>query len=87
MGPRHDVGRGVGFEEGPEGGDLLAEDGELEDARARRGEIGQLTGVSDPYEEPLAAEVVVETDGVVLKNVPPDSRDLHVKRRSIHCSR
>ena len=31
-------------------------------ARALRGEIGQFTGVSDPYEEPLAAEVVVETD-------------------------
>ena len=31
-------------------------------ARALRGEIAQFTGVSDPYEEPLAAEVVVETD-------------------------
>jgi sulfate adenylyltransferase/3'-phosphoadenosine 5'-phosphosulfate synthase len=31
-------------------------------ARALRGEIQQFTGVSDPYEEPLAAEVVVETD-------------------------
>ena len=32
-------------------------------ARARRGEIENFTGVSDPYEEPLAAEVTVQTDG------------------------
>ncbi|HEX8968980.1 MAG TPA: sulfate adenylyltransferase, partial [Chloroflexota bacterium] len=31
-------------------------------ARALRGEIAQFTGVSDPYEAPLDAEVVVETD-------------------------
>jgi len=31
-------------------------------AKALRGEIAQFTGVSDPYEEPLAPEVVVETD-------------------------
>jgi ATP sulfurylase/adenylyl-sulfate kinase len=31
-------------------------------ARALRGEIGQFTGVSDPYEEPQAPEVTVETD-------------------------
>ena len=31
-------------------------------AKALRGEIQQFTGVSDPYEEPLAAEVVVDTD-------------------------
>jgi sulfate adenylyltransferase/3'-phosphoadenosine 5'-phosphosulfate synthase len=31
-------------------------------AKALRGEIAQFTGVSDPYEEPFAAEVVVETD-------------------------
>ena len=31
-------------------------------ARALRGEIAQFTGVSDPYEEPLAPEVVVHTD-------------------------
>jgi adenylylsulfate kinase len=30
-------------------------------AKALRGEIQQFTGVSDPYEEPLAAEVVVNT--------------------------
>ncbi|MBI4299726.1 MAG: adenylyl-sulfate kinase [Chloroflexi bacterium] len=31
-------------------------------AKAIRGEIAQFTGVSDPYEEPLNAEVVVRTD-------------------------
>jgi ATP sulfurylase/adenylyl-sulfate kinase len=31
-------------------------------AKALRGEIAQFTGVSDPYEAPLAAEVVVDTD-------------------------
>jgi adenylyl-sulfate kinase len=31
-------------------------------AKALRGEIPVFTGVSDPYEAPLAAEVVVETD-------------------------
>lgn len=30
--------------------------------KAFRGEIQQFTGVSDPYEEPLAPEVVAETD-------------------------
>ena len=31
-------------------------------AKARRGEIANFTGVSDPYEEPLDPEVVLETD-------------------------
>jgi len=31
-------------------------------ARALRGEVPNFTGVSDPYEEPLSPEVVVETD-------------------------
>lgn len=30
-------------------------------ARARRGEIGQFTGVSDPYEPPLDADIVIDT--------------------------
>src|SRR3954449_2248748 len=30
--------------------------------RALRGEVAQFTGVSDPYEEPLSPEVVVNTD-------------------------
>jgi bifunctional enzyme CysN/CysC len=32
-------------------------------ARARRGEIEHFTGVSDPYELPTRAEVVVDTEG------------------------
>jgi len=31
-------------------------------AKAMKGEIDNFTGVSDPYEEPLDAEVIVETD-------------------------
>ena len=30
--------------------------------RALRGEVSQFTGVSDPYEEPLNPEVIVDTD-------------------------
>jgi adenylyl-sulfate kinase len=30
--------------------------------RALRGEVAQFTGVSDPYEEPVSPEVVVDTD-------------------------
>ena len=30
--------------------------------RALRGEVSQFTGVSDPYEEPISPEVVVDTD-------------------------
>src|SRR5687768_16091062 len=30
--------------------------------RALRGEVAQFTGVSDPYEEPLSPDVVVDTD-------------------------
>lgn len=31
-------------------------------AKAKRGEIKNFTGIDDPYEEPLNAEIVVETD-------------------------
>jgi adenylylsulfate kinase len=30
--------------------------------KAIRGEIKEFTGISDPYEEPLNAEIVLETD-------------------------
>ena len=36
-------------------------------AKARAGEIPNFTGVSDPYEEPLKPEVVVETDSETLE--------------------
>jgi adenylylsulfate kinase len=32
-------------------------------AKARSGEIKEFTGISDPYEPPLNAEIVVETEG------------------------
>jgi sulfate adenylyltransferase len=35
-------------------------------ARARRGEIPEFTGISDPYEEPTDAEVVVDTTDVTV---------------------
>ena len=37
--------------------------------KARAGEIKEFTGISDPYEEPLHAEVICETD----KEKPPES--------------
>ncbi len=43
--------------------------------KARSGEIPQFTGVSDPYEEPLNPEIVVETD----KESPEKSSDKILK--------
>lgn len=43
-------------------GELVRRDVKGLYARALRGEIPNFTGVSDPYEEPLAPEVIVETD-------------------------
>jgi sulfate adenylyltransferase len=37
-------------------------------AKARRGEIGSFTGVSDPYEAPTDAEVVVDTSNVARED-------------------
>jgi len=37
--------------------------------KARAGEIPQFTGISDPYEEPVSPEVIVETD----KETPEES--------------
>ncbi|MBI2995594.1 MAG: adenylyl-sulfate kinase [Candidatus Melainabacteria bacterium] len=39
--------------------------------KARNGEIAQFTGISDPYEEPISPEVIVETD----KQSPEESAD------------
>jgi len=49
-------------------------------AKALRGEIAQFTGVSDPYEEPLAAEVVVDTD---LETVEGSARKVVNKLESL----
>lgn len=44
-------------------------------AKARRGELGQFTGISDPYEEPKDAEISVDT----VKNSPAQSADQIVR--------
>lgn len=43
--------------------------------KARLGEVKQFTGVSDPYEEPLSPEIVVETD----KEKPEESANRILK--------
>lgn len=37
-------------------------------ARARRGEIRNFTGIDDPYEPPVAPDLVVDTSGVSLED-------------------
>jgi 3'-phosphoadenosine 5'-phosphosulfate synthase len=49
-------------------------------ARALRGEIANFTGVSDPYEEPLAPEVTVETD---VESVEESTRKILKKLESL----
>jgi len=49
-------------------------------AKALRGEIAQFTGVSDPYEEPLAAEVVVDTD---IESVEESTRKVLARLESL----
>ena len=41
---------------------LIAEDPKGLYQKAKAGEITSFTGISDPYEEPLEAEIIVETD-------------------------
>ena len=56
-------------------------------AKALRGEIDQFTGISDPYEEPLAPELVLDTE----RETPQDSvakvlaalADLEEKREAV----
>lgn len=49
-------------------------------AKALRGEIGQFTGISDPYEEPLAPEVVVETD---VESIEESTRKILLRLESL----
>lgn len=37
-------------------------------ARARRGEISNLTGINDPYEPPLSAELVIDTTQMTVED-------------------
>jgi len=45
-------------------------------AKARRGEITNMTGIQDPYEEPSDADIVVETE----KGTPDQSADLIIEK-------
>jgi len=51
-------------------------------AKARRGEITNMTGIQDPYEEPLNPDIVVDTDGAL----PDESVEvvmMQLKERSV----
>ena len=43
--------------------------------KAMRGEIKEFTGVSDPYEEPLNPEILLETDKETLEECATDVLD------------
>jgi adenylylsulfate kinase len=45
-------------------------------ARARRGEIANMTGIQDPYEEPLAPDILIDTE----RATPDESADLLVAK-------
>lgn len=45
-------------------------------AKARRGEITNMTGIQDPYEEPASPDIVVETE----KGTPEQSADVVISR-------
>lgn len=44
--------------------------------KARRGEINNMTGIQDPYEEPMSPDILVETE----KGTPEQSADLIISR-------
>ena len=44
-------------------------------AKARRGEIPEFTGISDPYETPADAEVVIDTTGRTIEECVDDVYD------------
>jgi bifunctional enzyme CysN/CysC len=51
-------------------------------ARARRGEIGHFTGISSPYEEPLAPEFVAQSDAMGVDEIVTGIVDT-LRRRGI----
>ncbi|RXT07802.1 adenylyl-sulfate kinase [Ammoniphilus sp. CFH 90114] len=51
-------------------------------AKARKGEIPDFTGISSPYEEPVAPELVVETDLLTIEQ-SVDRVILYLQSRSI----
>ena len=48
-------------------------------AKARRGEIPEFTGISDPYDEPTDAEIVVDTTGRSIEACVDDVYDALVR--------
>ena len=48
-------------------------------AKARRGEIPEFTGISDPYEVPVDAEVVIDTTGRSIEACVDDVYDALVR--------
>lgn len=52
-------------------------------ARARRGEITGMTGIDDPYEAPVAAELVIDTDAIDLDAAVAATLDLLAGRDSL----
>jgi sulfate adenylyltransferase len=48
-------------------------------AKARRGEIPEFTGISDPYEEPADAEVVIDTTGRSIEDCVDEVYDALVR--------
>ena len=58
-------------------------------AKARAGEIKEFTGISDPYEEPADAEIVIDTtnlrpsEGGSADHPPPRSTGVHRPRRRL----
>src|SRR5699024_6265776 len=49
-------------------------------AKARRGEIGEFTGISSPYEEPDDAELTIDTTGIDVETGVDRILDLLHKR-------
>lgn len=45
-------------------------------AKARRGEIANMTGIQDPYEEPPSPDILIDTE----KSTPQESADLLVSK-------
>jgi sulfate adenylyltransferase len=52
-------------------------------AKARRGEIPEFTGISDPYEEPTDAEVVIDTTGRTIDDCVDEVYDTLVRMGAV----
>lgn len=52
-------------------------------AKARRGEIPEFTGISDPYEEPTDAEVVIDTTGRSIEDCVDEVYDALIRLAAV----